>query len=241
MLKKFLALHVFVLISLSVFGQGAGTPPDMALIKKNVADKASRFYYPTLMARFKKGDSLADPEEKRHVYYGYSASPFGSLASLSGTGDSLRNILKKSALNTADYKAIMTLSDSLLAEDPFDLKTLNYRAYAADKLGDAEALQIAIIQMRIVSKAITGTGDGRSARTAFWVTKVPHEYWLIDAMGLDFGGKQSLVREGPCDYLTIKENDHGIEGLYFNVSISFAAMEEMFSPDKGKKEKKRSR
>jgi len=49
------------------------------------------------------------------------------------------------------------------------------------------------------------------------VINTSDEYFLLSVFGFEFGGTQSLTR--PCDYLELAENESGIEGLYFTLSL----------------------
>ena len=87
----------------------------------------------------------------------------------------------------------------------------------------------------MVAKTLISTGDGKTDTTGIHVNTIGDEYTLINLLGYDFDGKQSLT-SNQCDYLTIKQNDDGIEGMYFDVKQIFKGYYKMF--DIGKKKKK---
>jgi hypothetical protein len=229
---------IILLISTRGFGQEKPEAPDLKSIKKTVSDKTSELYYPLLFKRFEEGDATMTLSEKRHLYYGYTTSDKYSAYPSSRFSDSVRAILKNGTLLEADYIRLLSFTDSALKDYPMDLRTLNYRSYAARQLGDKLAGDLARAKMRLLVDAILSTGDGRTANTAYWVLEVGHEYFMLNVLDLEYGGSQSLVA-GPCDYLTVKENNEGLKGVYFNVNISFDHMSDLFdSPRKGKGKRK---
>ncbi|WP_460546254.1 DUF4919 domain-containing protein, partial [Echinicola sediminis] len=115
---------------------------------------------------------------------------------------------------------------AILASNPFDLRAMNYQLYAFEQLGDKVNFEKKIIQYTILIDALISSGDGSSTENAFHVIEVNHEYQLVDILGFEFGGMQSLL-EGNYDYLTLKDNDLGLEGLYFDVSSCFKALSKM--------------
>ncbi|TYA74878.1 DUF4919 domain-containing protein [Seonamhaeicola marinus] len=195
-------------------------------IEKNIADEASNLFYPKLMKRFLESDSTFNLKEKRHLYYGYSFdenySPYGS----SDYSDSLRGVLKKEQLKTNDFKEIIRLGDSILKEEPFDLRTLNYQLYAYENLENRDKFKFRLNQMKVIIDAIISTGDGEKKKTAFYVLYTSHEYELLNILGLQFGGRQSLIEH--YDYLTVAKNDHGIEGMYFEITPCLNSLAKSF-------------
>lgn len=239
-MKAFLLLLTFLIPNYAFSQMAKDSVPDLKAIEKSISDKSSSMYYPILLARYKAGDSTLSIVEKRHLYYGNTFQPNYSAYGHFGYSDSLRNLLNKGELANDDYWRIITFSDSILLDDPYDLRTLKYRTYAARKLGNTAIHDIAYRQIDMVFDAILSTGDGKTAKTALWVTSIDHEYEILHILGFEFGGSQSLV-DGPCDYLTVKKNKYDISGLYFNVSIGFGQMENMFKDATKNKSKKKSR
>lgn len=202
--------------------------PNLKQIEKDVKDKSTPYYYSSLLKKYSQGDSSLTLEEKRHLYYGYCFQPgYEPYGTGDGASDSARAIARKDSLTEVDYAKLMAFTETALQNDPFDSRMINYRFFAAKHLGRKDLMQAMRTQMKIMIDAIVSTGDGKSAKTAMWVIKVSDEYFIVDVSGFEFGGSQSLDPDGPCDLLTVKENEWGIEGLYFNVSISMSHMEKM--------------
>jgi len=201
--------------------------PDYKKIEKEIKKKKSAFHYKKLFKRYIGGDTTFTIEEKRHLYYGFSFQDKYSPYGLSPYSDSLRGILEKPELTGADYQSIISLSNLILENNPFDLRTLNYLAYASGNIGDTAQEEDCIYKTFLIIDAIMSTGDGISEETAFSVIYVAHEYDLLDILGFQFGGEQSLITTG-YDYLTLAENEFGIEGFYFEISRCLNALDGLF-------------
>ena len=109
-----------------------------------------------------------------------------------------------------------------------------------------DKFEVLMIQLQGLIAAIMETGDGLTVETAIHVNKVPDEYFILNIIGFEYGGEQTLVY--PCDYLSVEKNEYEVEGLYFNVQQHFKSLEEMFggsldSPKKaaGKERKKKKK
>ncbi|RPE00020.1 DUF4919 domain-containing protein [Aureibaculum marinum] len=201
--------------------------PNYDLIKKEISRKNSTFYYPKLIDKYNKADTTMTLEEKRHLYYGYIYHKSYSPYSRSDYSDSLRITLKKKNYNTSDLKNIVKYSDSLLKDNPFSLRVINYKIYAQKQMKDSIGVLKDYTKMRIVTDAMFSSGDGRSKETAFYVISPTHEHTLLNLLGYQFGGSQSLIDH--YEYLTLVENEDELEGLYFNVSASLNHMNNIFS------------
>ena len=75
MIRK-IVLFVSLLINFIAFSQELEfKAPDYKQIEKEIQDKKSAFYYPNLMDRFAKNDTLMTPDEFHHLYFGYVFQP----------------------------------------------------------------------------------------------------------------------------------------------------------------------
>ena len=227
MYKKQLLILTFLLGSVLVFSQNIETEkPDYNKIEKEITKKKSEFFYPKLMKKYMNSDSTMTLKEKRYLYYGYSFqdaySPYGH----SDFSDTLREVLQKEKHTDEELNRIIELSDSILVDNPFDLRVIKYQLYALDKLEKKKAFDKRINQMRIVVDALLSSGDGLKKKTAFYVIYTSHEYDLLNILGYEFGGEQSLIDH--FDYLKVAKNSKNIKGFYFDISPCLNSMNEMF-------------
>ncbi|QCX39936.1 DUF4919 domain-containing protein [Aureibaculum algae] len=201
--------------------------PNYNQIKKNISQNNSTLFYPKLLEKFSNADTTMTLKEKRHLYYGFIYQKNYSPYTRSDYNDSLRITLRKKKYETVDLKNIIKYSDSVLKHNPFNLNAINYKIYADKQIKDSIGLIKDYTKMRIITDAMLSSGDGHSKETAYYVISPTHEYSLIKLLGYEFGGKQSLIDH--FDYLTLKENEFLIEGLYFDVSASLNHMNSLFN------------
>lgn len=200
--------------------------PDYDKIEKNIKEKDSNLFYELLMKRYKEADSTMTLKEKRHLYYGYQFDEKYSPYSRSDFSDSLRVVLNKKSLDSLDYTNIVTFTNKILEENPFDLRAINYQLFALEKKGDTASFNKKVIQLYIIVDSLLSSGTGKSKEDSFYVLFTSHEYDLLSILGFKFGGSQSLIEH--YDYLTLEKNEANIEGLYFDVSPCLASMSKMF-------------
>lgn len=227
MIKKQLLVIMILLVSMSIFSQNMETEkPDYKKIEKKISKEKSDFYYPKLLKKYMNSDTTMTLKEKRYLYYGYSFqnsySPYGH----SNFSDSLGTVLQKEKHSNKELLKIIKFSDSVLVENPFDLRVINYQLYAYEKLGEKIEFDKKINQMKIIVDALLSSGDGLKKKTAFYVIYISQEYDLLNILGFEFGGEQSLIEH--YDYLKAAKNSQKIKGFYFDVSPCLNSMNDMF-------------
>ena len=178
------------------------------------------------MQRFNNSDITLTNEERRHLYYGFIFQHEYSPYAHSKFDDSIKIITRKQEMDFRDYELIERYADSVLVENPFDLRAMNYQLFALDKLQNKEAFDKTLNKMKILYSAMLSSGTGKSKKEAFYVINVAHEYDLLNMLGYEFGGSQKLIEH--YDYLEVKDNDSGVKGLYFDISPSLNIMNQMF-------------
>ena len=223
---KKIILITFILIGHLTYSQDWDfEKPDYKKIEKNIQMEKSNLFYKTLMNRFQQADSTMTLEEKRHLYYGYIFDENYSPYSRSSYRDSLRVVVQKEEIDSLDLKKIIDFTNEMLLKNPFDLNAINYQLYSLEQLGNNESFEKRMIQLRIIVDALMSSGNGKSKKEAFYVIYTSHEYDLLNILGFQFGGSQSLIEH--YDYLTITENEAKLEGLYFDVSPCLNSLTKM--------------
>lgn len=224
---RWLFLGILILPFLASGQIGPVVKPDYKAIESAVTDSTSAYYYPTLLARLNDGDSTINLEESRHLYYGFQFQPNYSPYSASPFEKEMNKLVNKSGEHTKEeLRRLVVLADSVLANYPFDLRTISIKMYGHDKLNMPEETARLRIRGRVLLDAIFSSGDGKSEKSPFFVLHTGNEYSIINILGFEFGGQQSLTK-GMCDVLTLKPNKSGIKSLYFDVSALFSSMSKM--------------
>jgi hypothetical protein len=226
MLKKHFLFITVLFLSFGFQAQEDFKKPDYKKIEKAVKKKNSHLYYPELMKRFLEADSTMTLEERRHLYYGFIFQDAYNPYDRSPYSDSLNVLMrKKGPLSNDDQSELVRFADSVLAFNPFDLRTIFIQTLAYEVLGDNEKYDKNIVKLGTIINAIMSSGNGLKPETAYYVIYVNNEYDLLSFLGYKFGGKKQLIDH--YDYLTLKDNPDNIKGLYFDISPSLNWLKNM--------------
>ena len=218
-MKKILSfLLLFAFAGSAVAQQNNFTPPQYKKIRKAIEKKGSGSYYPGLMQRLQTNDTTLTVQDYHLLYYGYALQPGYAPYATHPLADSLMSILRKEEVTGQDYEAIIRHGSALLLENPFEIRFLDPLIYAHRMKGNQEMAARLEFRFGRIIETIFGSGDGLTRKTAFHVISVSHEYDMLRALGFGFGGQQQLI-DGKYDYLKVRKNDYGIEGMYFDVSV----------------------
>ena len=221
---------IILLLLLGHFASGqdiAIEKPDYKKIEISISDPESERYYTKLLNRFKEADIELTLEDFRHLYYGFLFHKDYSAYGFSTHSDSLNTLLRQEELSEEDFAEVVRLEKLILEKAPFNPRDLNILAYANLQTGDTLAAMKAEYQLEMVMEAILSTGDGLKEKSAWHVISVSHEYDLINFLGFQFEGSQSLTKKG-CDYLKVAENEANIEGFYFDVNMLLEKQRQLF-------------
>ena len=187
--------------------------------KKNerlISNKNSLYYYPALLKRYLNSDTTLSLKEKRFLYYGFVFQEEFKNDRNRLYKDSLSIFFAIDSLTDLDAEKIVQFSDSILVVNPFNLRALNYRAYAFDYQKKSGRSKGVIFRINVVLEAILNSGYGLSIDSPFYVIRESDEYAIIETLGFLFEGKHEKIK-GKYDYLTISGSEKGVEGLYFLV------------------------
>ena len=232
-MKKYSNLILIVLMVFTAYlpakdKEEKRTAPNYKQIEKAIKKKSSNLYYSKLMERFEDADPSMTLEEKRHLYYGYifqdSYSAYGEVKKMTKANE----LMNKRKMKDSDMQKVIDLTDKVLEEDPLYIRALEYQLYmySAMDMEDTFEYEKVLTKLRIIVSAISSSGDGLSKKTAFYVIRVPDEYFMLTVLGYEFGGSQSLIEH--FDYLEVEKNDDKVEGLYFDISPSLNSLENLF-------------
>jgi len=212
--------------------------PDYELIRETTLEKGSSLSYQKLMERYKANDTTLTETDFRLLYYGFLYQPGFSPYGISAYSDSIRALMGQDSLRMIDFPKLIRFETRILDEYPFNLRDLNAIGYAYERMGDTANAIFAGYKLNMIINTILSTGDGRTDSTAWHVIAVGHEYDIMNLLGFQFGGEQSLMVTD-CDYLTVQDNKFGIEGLYFNVKELLKAESKEFDKHSRKKKGKK--
>lgn len=219
-MKRTILIGLLTICSTAVFGQydNGPVPPNYKQIEENINNTSSNLNYADLMSRYELGDSTMTLEEQSHLYFGYVFQPGYNPTDTSEYNTKIATILSKQYFTDSDYDKILEYADALLQSDPFNMRALNAKLLVYAQKNNAEAYKKIAIKRNIIQRAITGSGDGMSKKTAYYVIKVAHQYDILGFLGFRFGGQDKIERNCNCNSLTLAPNRFGIDKIYFNIA-----------------------
>lgn len=216
-MKKLILILALVIGGLTVYAQEDDfNAIHYKEIEKSITNSSSNLYYPNLMERYKMGDSTLTIQEMRHLYYGYVFQPEYIPTDVSEYNGKMVEILSKKIFTAQDYDKVLEYADTLLEEDPFNLRAINAKLLVYAQNNNTDAYKKNAQKRKIIQDAVVSTGDGMSEKTPFYVIKVAHEYDLLGFLGFKFGGEDKVVKN--CNYLTLAPNRFGVDKIYFEIS-----------------------
>lgn len=218
-MKKRIILITLLISAVNLYSQNFDyKKPDYTQIEKIIQDEYSEFYYPKLMERYRNSDTTLTIQDYRILYYGFmfqdAYSPYGT----SDYVDSVRQVFSKDSLQPDDFKTVIRFQKKILEEHPFNLRDLNTLTFAYYQIGDTISTALIYFKLDKIIEAILSTGDGETEYSGWHVISVSHEYDLLNILGFEFGGMQTLTNN-QCDFLKVNDNEYGIQGLYFDVGM----------------------
>ncbi|MBR3950559.1 MAG: DUF4919 domain-containing protein [Bacteroidaceae bacterium] len=190
--------------------------PDMEQIRAEVNNPQSRYYYPTLMAKYYSPDTTMTLEEYRYYYLGYTFQEDYNPYRKSEFAHQIDHLYKQGRkLSIAEYENLIKFAQQTLNDDPFDLRQINILIYALKGVNRYKEASVWQYRLDHLIDAIVSTGDGLTPETAWYVIYPTHEYIVLNCLGMK-GVDYVFVAPG-YDYIEIEENNRRIEGFYFNV------------------------
>lgn len=217
-MKKILFIAFLFFSGLQLWSQKISNI-DFDTLKRRLDDDPA--LYNTLLNRFKQDDTSLSRGDYATLYYGQSFqkdyNPYGR---------DYANFDKfKTHYDKQEFDQALPFALKVLDNNPLDIqmifKTLVCHHYLKDE-GNKSKMTARYENLLLT---IIESGDGKSEETAFVVMRVSDEYELMNNMQVQ-NTSQSLKSgsQGPCDMMTLKPNDLGLEKLYFNVSKLFESM-----------------
>lgn len=192
--------------------------PDYDLIRTEIQDSTSSFYYPKLMSRLEAFDTTLCNDDYRHLYYGYIYHKDYEAYWKSPDLDELLKYYRSKKIKKKDYDEIINLATHSISEFPFDLRQMNYLGYIYHLKGDEQAALEVSYRFNATIEAILSTGDGTTCESGFHVISTSHEYVILNMFEFQVTS-QALM--GECDYLELVKDERDIDGIYFNIEKLF--------------------
>lgn len=193
--------------------------PDLELIKTSVTDPESKYFYPRLMASFLSNDTTLTTEDFRYLYYGYlfqeDYEPYRHVYNVQRLKE-IEPLYSKSTHSREECQSILQFANEALADNPFDLRQLNFLVYAYEKLGKVNLAKIWQQKLNRLLMTIASSGTGTDVDNAWMVVLPAHEYDFLNLSSLTATGQS--FQPPYYDYITVTpKKDSEPKGYYFNI------------------------
>lgn len=195
--------------------------PDLDEIREETLNPKSRFYFPKLMEKYLKNDTVMTNEEYRYFYLGYmfqeDYDPYRESHYSDITDDLIRN--------NAPFDSVRVYAEKSLQDNPFDLPRMSFLVNALKEKKKWMSAKIWEYRLEHILAAIKSTGTGEDIENAWYVIYPSHEYDLVGVLGYEAVDVEFV--EPAYDHLIVQPDektkrqlrDKVAKGFYFNVEI----------------------
>ena len=217
-MRKLLTILLAALLGTPVvLGQVA---PDNDDIFEQTLNHESPYYYPSLMLRYRSGDTTLTEREYYYLYYGYAFSDdYRPLMPISAEDRVLMAFEKAHGDPSYDnMRDIVRYAEEVMRFDPFSPTNLNFLAYAYGAMGDTLNERINYDRLTKVLAVIGDSGTGLTEKSPMHVLRFSHAADVLGTLGLSV--VKRLVVSRTTEYITVA-NENGRQlskGYYFDYS-----------------------
>ena len=190
--------------------------PDIEKIEQLVNDPDSKYYYPKLMAKYSRRDTVMQHDEYRLLYYGYLFQEDFDPYRRSEYSEIVDELYYHPDHSRSECDSIIKYAELSLADNPFDLQQINFLIYALREKKKNHLANIWQYRLNHLVQAIVSSGTGLDPDNAWYVINPRHEYNIINFKGYVADSQEFVVPY--YDYITIeKKTDKDPAGFYFNI------------------------
>ncbi len=199
--------------------------PDLEKIKEETLNPRSNYYYPKLLEKYWRNDTVMTNEEYRNLYLGYmfqeDYDPYRT-SPYSGVTDALRG---KATHTKEEIDTIRKYAELSLQDNPFDLRQMSFLVHVLKEKDKNMSAKIWEYRLEHLLGAIKSTGTGEDIKNAWFVIYPMHEYDMVQLLGYEATDAQFI--DPGIDYLTVEPEpetakrlkDKVAKGFYFDVAI----------------------
>jgi Domain of unknown function (DUF4919) len=192
---------------------------DFNKVYAQTTNERSPYYFPKLLKRFQEVDTTLTEAEYMYLYYGYTRSVHYS--PMDNDATELRSLVESKQLEEAKEKI-----EKLDENNPVNMNlTYSKGLMAFMEKNDIDAKRFTS-QTRGLFRAIMQSGDGKSEATAFVITSIEDEYFILLLFKWSFTSRRTT---SCCDIFTLEmPNSFNSDKIYFNKEKSSEYMKYLF-------------
>ena len=197
--------------------------PDLEEIREKTLDPKSQYYFPKLMTKYLRNDTVMTNEEFRYFYLGYMFQEDYDPYRTSPYSEKSDEIIRMS--NYTQVDSIRKYAELALRDNPFDLRQMSFLVHALKEKKKWMSAKIWEYRLEHLLGAIKSTGTGEDEENAWYVIYPSHEYDLVRLLGYEATDVDFV--EPAYDHLIVRPDeetqkrlrDKAAKGFFFNVEI----------------------
>lgn len=198
--------------------------PDLNEIRKATLDPKSKYYFPKLMQKYERNDTLMTNDEFLNLYLGYMFQEDFDPYRMSPYAEKTADLRMKTKHTREETDTIIKYALLSLQDNPFDLRQMSFLVHVLKERKKDMRAKIWEYRLEHLLGAIKGTGTGENVDNAWYVIYPMHEYDMVQLLGYEATAADFI--EPGYDYLTVnyigddrRKKDKPAKGFYFNVVI----------------------
>ena len=157
--------------------------PDLDKIKAETLNPKSRFYFPKLMKRFEKNDTVMTTEEYRYLYLGYMFQEDYDPYRVSPYDEKTAPLKTRSKHTRQEVDTLIKYAELSLNDNPFDLRHMSFLVHALKEKEKTYRAKFWEFRLENLLAAIKSTGTGEDVENAWYVIYPAHEYDMVQLLG----------------------------------------------------------
>lgn len=200
--------------------------PDLNKIRQETLNPKSQFYFPKLMKRFQKNDTVMTNEEYRYLYLGYMFQEDYDPYRVSPYDEKTAPLKSKSVHTRQEVDTLIKYAELSLDDNPFDLRHMSFLVHALKEKQKTYRAKFWEYRLENLLAAIKSTGTGEDVDHAWYVIYPGHEYDMVQLLGYNavdvdfetYPGYDILMVE-PESETSRRQKGKIADKFYFNVVI----------------------
>ncbi len=199
--------------------------PDLQQIAQETLNPESRFFFPKLLEKYNRNDTLMTNEEYRYLYLGYMFQEDYDPYRESKYADVTDHLRAKKEHTKEEIDTVRKYAELTLKDNPFDLRQMSFLVHVLKEKQKNMSAKIWEYRLEHLLGAIKSTGTGEDAENAWYVIYPMHEYDMVQLLGYEATDVDYL--DPGIDFLSVKPDeetakrlkDKVSKGFYFNVQV----------------------
>lgn len=190
---------------------------DLDDIRLQVTDPASPYYYPELMRRFERNETVMTVSDYRYLYLGTMFTEDYNPYRRSTYADKVLPLTYKERHTRAELDTMIKYCGLVLHDTPFDLSQMNFLIYALREKGKVNLANIWQYRMNRLLEAIVSTGTGAEPDQAWYVIYPRDEATIVNMSSKRLQAINPTFVEPYYDCIETTDNQGRTQQYYFNI------------------------